>query len=100
HEKVEQRSLQPRGPPARRLAHPRSPSYPESAREDPVVFACRMVAAHGGLGVGAAAGLQRGVIMVGLVVAAHGRLAAELVATAEQIMGAMPEVATVSIAPG
>jgi len=38
--------------------------------------------------------------MVGLVVAAHGRLAQELVATAEQIMGAMPEVATVSIEPG
>ncbi len=38
--------------------------------------------------------------MVGLVVAAHGRLAQELVATAEQIMGALPEVATVSIEPG
>jgi PTS system mannose-specific IIA component len=38
--------------------------------------------------------------MVGLVIAAHGRLAQELVATAEQIMGALPEVATVSIEPG
>ncbi len=38
--------------------------------------------------------------MVGLVVAAHGRLAQELVATAEQIMGPLPEVATVSIEPG
>jgi len=38
--------------------------------------------------------------MVGLVVAAHGRLAQELVATAEQIMGALAEVATVSIEPG
>jgi mannose PTS system EIIA component len=38
--------------------------------------------------------------MVGLVVATHGRLAAELVATAEQIAGAMPAVATVSLEPG
>src|SRR5262249_53077570 len=38
--------------------------------------------------------------MVGLVVAAHGRLAQELVATAEQIMGPVPDVATVSIEPG
>ncbi len=38
--------------------------------------------------------------MVGLVVAAHGRLAQELVATAEQIMGPLAEVATVSIEPG
>ena len=67
---------------------------------NPVGRTCRMVAAHGGVGVGAAGGLQRGVIMVGLVVAAHGRLAQELVATAEQIMGALPEVATVSIEPG
>ena len=38
--------------------------------------------------------------MVGLVVAAHGRLAQELVATAEQIMGSLTDVATVSIEPG
>ena len=38
--------------------------------------------------------------MVGLVVAAHGRLAQELVATAEQIMGKLANVATVSIEPG
>jgi mannose PTS system EIIA component len=38
--------------------------------------------------------------MVGLVVAAHGRLAQELVATAEQIMGKLPEVTAVSIEPG
>jgi PTS system mannose-specific IIA component len=37
--------------------------------------------------------------MVGLVVAAHGRLAQELVATAEQIMGKLSAV-TVSIEPG
>jgi PTS system mannose-specific IIA component len=38
--------------------------------------------------------------MVGLVVAAHGRLAEELVATAEQIVGKLAAVATVSIEPG
>jgi len=38
--------------------------------------------------------------MVGLVVATHGRLAEELVATAEQIVGAVPATATVSLAPG
>ena len=38
--------------------------------------------------------------MVGLVVAAHGRLADELVATAEQIVGKLGNVATVSIEPG
>ena len=38
--------------------------------------------------------------MVGLVVATHGRLAEELVATAEQIVGQVPAVATVSLAPG
>jgi PTS system mannose-specific IIA component len=38
--------------------------------------------------------------MVGLVVATHGRLADELVATAEQIVGKVPAVATVSLAPG
>jgi mannose PTS system EIIA component len=38
--------------------------------------------------------------MVGLVVATHGRLAEELVATAEQIVGKLPSVATCSIEPG
>lgn len=38
--------------------------------------------------------------MVGLVVATHGRLADELVATAEQIVGKLGAVATVSIQPG
>lgn len=38
--------------------------------------------------------------MVGLVVATHGRLADELVATAEQIVGKLPNVATCSIEPG
>jgi mannose PTS system EIIA component len=38
--------------------------------------------------------------MVGLVVAAHGRLADELVATAEQIVGKLPNVATCSIEAG
>lgn len=38
--------------------------------------------------------------MVGLVVATHGRLADELVATAEQIVGKLPSVATCSIEPG
>ena len=38
--------------------------------------------------------------MVGLVVATHGRLADELVATAEQIVGKLPPVATCSIEPG
>jgi PTS system mannose-specific IIA component len=38
--------------------------------------------------------------MVGLVVAAHGRLADELVHTAEQIVGALPNVRTCSIEPG
>jgi PTS system mannose-specific IIA component len=38
--------------------------------------------------------------MVGLVVASHGRLAEELVATAEQIVGKMPAVATCNIEPG
>jgi PTS system mannose-specific IIA component len=40
------------------------------------------------------------VIMVGLVVASHGRLADELVATAEQIVGKLPAVATCNIEPG
>jgi PTS system mannose-specific IIA component len=38
--------------------------------------------------------------MVGLVIAAHGHLAEELVATAEQIVGKLPMVATCSIEPG
>lgn len=38
--------------------------------------------------------------MVGLLVATHGRLADELVATAEQIVGKLGAVATVSIEPG
>jgi PTS system mannose-specific IIA component len=38
--------------------------------------------------------------MVGLVVAAHGHLADELVATAEQIVGKLPAVSTCSIEPG
>src|SRR5262245_36633192 len=38
--------------------------------------------------------------MVGLVVATHGRLAEELVATAEQIVGKVPSATTVSLAPG
>ena len=38
--------------------------------------------------------------MVGLVVAAHGRLAEELVATAEQIVGPIAGVKTVGIEPG
>ncbi|MCP3168415.1 PTS sugar transporter subunit IIA [Myxococcus sp. CA051A] len=38
--------------------------------------------------------------MVGLVVASHGRLAEELVSTAEQIVGKLPAVATCNIEPG
>lgn len=38
--------------------------------------------------------------MVGLVVATHGKLAAEMVATAEQIVGTVPQVATVAVEPG
>lgn len=38
--------------------------------------------------------------MVGLVVASHGRLADELVATARQIVGEVPHVATLSVEPG
>jgi mannose PTS system EIIA component len=38
--------------------------------------------------------------MVGLVVATHGRLADEMVATAEQIVGKLPKTATCSIDPG
>lgn len=38
--------------------------------------------------------------MVGLVIASHGHLAEELVATAEQIVGDLPHVATCAIQPG
>src|SRR3954471_19332023 len=38
--------------------------------------------------------------MVGLVIATHGRLGEELVATAEQIVGKLPAVATCAIQPG
>ncbi len=38
--------------------------------------------------------------MVGLVIAAHGHLAEEFVATAEQIVGKLPLTATCSIEPG
>ncbi len=38
--------------------------------------------------------------MVGLVVASHGRLADELVHTAEQIVGKLPAIATCNIEPG
>ncbi|MFZ5468234.1 MAG: PTS sugar transporter subunit IIA [Myxococcota bacterium] len=38
--------------------------------------------------------------MVGLVVATHGRLAEELVSTAEQIVGKLPAVVTCAIEPG
>lgn len=38
--------------------------------------------------------------MVGLVVATHGRLAEEMVLTAEQIVGKLASVATCSITPG
>ncbi len=38
--------------------------------------------------------------MVGLVIAAHGRLAQELLATAEQIVGPLPQTAAVTMDPG
>jgi mannose PTS system EIIA component len=38
--------------------------------------------------------------MVGIVVAAHGRLAEELVATAEQIVGPVPAVTAIRVEPG
>jgi mannose PTS system EIIA component len=38
--------------------------------------------------------------MVGLVIASHGKLAAELVSTAEQIVGKLAATATCSIEPG
>jgi mannose PTS system EIIA component len=38
--------------------------------------------------------------MIGIVVASHGQLAAELVATARQIVGDFSQVATCSVVPG
>jgi PTS system mannose-specific IIA component len=38
--------------------------------------------------------------MVGLIVATHGRLAEEMVAAAEQIVGKLPAVGAVSLSPG
>lgn len=38
--------------------------------------------------------------MIGIVVAAHGRLATELIATAELIMGELPNVKGCNISPG
>ncbi len=38
--------------------------------------------------------------MIGLVIASHGNLGQELLATARQIVGDMPEVATCSVQPG
>ena len=38
--------------------------------------------------------------MIGIVVASHGQLAAEFVATATQIVGEIPQVATCSVLPG
>jgi PTS system mannose-specific IIA component len=38
--------------------------------------------------------------MIGIVVASHGQLAAEFVATARQIVGEFPQVATCSVLPG
>jgi PTS system mannose-specific IIA component len=38
--------------------------------------------------------------MVGIVIASHGRLAAELVSTAQQIVGEMPHVESCSVEPG
>jgi PTS system mannose-specific IIA component len=38
--------------------------------------------------------------MVGLVIAAHGQLAAELVTTAQQIIGELTQVASCSVVPG
>lgn len=38
--------------------------------------------------------------MVGLVIAAHGHLAEELIHTAEQIVGTLPNVAACSVEPG
>lgn len=38
--------------------------------------------------------------MVGLVISAHGQLAAELVSTARQIIGELPQTAVCSVAPG
>jgi PTS system mannose-specific IIA component len=38
--------------------------------------------------------------MIGIVIAAHGRLAEELLLTARQIVGELPAVATCSVQPG
>lgn len=38
--------------------------------------------------------------MIGIVVASHGQLAAELLATAEQIVGVLPQAASCSVEPG
>lgn len=38
--------------------------------------------------------------MVGLVIAAHGRLAQELLSTAEQIVGPLPQTTAVTMQPG
>jgi PTS system mannose-specific IIA component len=38
--------------------------------------------------------------MIGLVIASHGQLAAELLATAKQIVGELPQVASCSVEPG
>jgi PTS system mannose-specific IIA component len=38
--------------------------------------------------------------MIGLVVAAHGKLSVEMVATAEQIVGPLAQVASCSVEPG
>jgi mannose PTS system EIIA component len=38
--------------------------------------------------------------MIGLVVATHGRLAQELLATAEQIIGPLPQTTSCSVEPG
>lgn len=37
--------------------------------------------------------------MIGIIVAAHGRLATELIATAELILGALPRVAACNVSP-
>jgi len=38
--------------------------------------------------------------MIGIVVASHGKLADEMVATARQIVGELPQTTTCSVAPG
>ena len=42
----------------------------------------------------------RGAAVIGLVIAAHGRLAREMVATAEQMVGPLQACEPVEIAPG